>query len=121
MFKDPLLHKLELLHKASSAPKRWLRKGRYAKFHTAIRAGLKITDKKKMDEAVHLILFAMNYPQFPDGALVTGEEPDFILTSENSTIGIEHSRVFVQRSGEASLKGQESIKERIVEGAFVIV
>lgn len=118
VFRDPLLHKLEILYQASSAPKHWLRKGRYAKFHAAIRAGLKITDDKKMCEAVQLVLFAMSYPQFPDGTLTACEEPDFVLTNGNGTIGIEHTRLFVQRPGKASLKQQESLQEQIVGRAF---
>ena len=94
-FKDRLLHKLEVLHQATSAPNRTWHIGRYAKFHSAIEKGLEIKEAKKLNEAIHLVLFAIAYPHFPDGKVRPGEGPDFTVEIGDHLIGIEHCRVFV--------------------------
>jgi hypothetical protein len=43
-------------------------------------------------ENQHVRRFAANFAEFPEGELCASEHPDFLLTTPNRVIGIEHTR-----------------------------
>jgi hypothetical protein len=125
MFQDPTLRKLQLLYSYASNPKNsvwgndtsgyW-----YHRFYNVISSEIAHGDQKKAVEANRLILFALNYSQFPDGAVVARENPDFLITTPNQRIGIEVRDVYVELPNRPSLKGQEFLKDSIVQLAHDI-
>jgi hypothetical protein len=134
MFKNPLLHELEFIYRKASLPEHSVfgdDEGRhwYDRFHSVTALGLNLdsADAKKVTEANRLILFALAYPGFPDAAITAKENPgaeriypDFILTTTTRRIGVELRDVYVELQGRPKMKGQEYLKDRIVEKAHEV-
>ncbi|PKL89432.1 MAG: hypothetical protein CVV23_05290 [Ignavibacteriae bacterium HGW-Ignavibacteriae-2] len=50
--------------------------------------------EKKEEEKYFLLLFKKLYDRFPDGEIISSEKPDFIVKTENSTYGVELSKIY---------------------------
>ena len=69
-------------------------------------------------EKTYLDGFAKTLAKFPVGWLSKSESPDFLISNEEGTLGIELTRIFRKPSqGESPLRAQESLRERITESA----
>jgi hypothetical protein len=67
-------------------------------------------------EQIYLEGVAKTLPKFPAGHLSKSENPDFLISNESGTLGIELTRIFRKpRQGESVLREQESLREQIVE------
>lgn len=76
-------------------------------------------DKKKAREKVHLQRFRECWPDFPAGEIRDHEEPDFIVTTEGTTVGIElRSFYYDELKGKGShSQQQESLRTQTVDSA----
>ena len=69
-------------------------------------------------EKTYLDGFAKTLAQFPVGCLSKSENPDFLVSNEEGTLGIELTRMFRKPlQGESPLRAQESLREKIIESA----
>jgi hypothetical protein len=69
-------------------------------------------------EKTYLEGFAKNLAKFPAGRLSKSENPDFLISNEEGTLGIELTRMFRKPlQGERPLREQESLREQITESA----
>jgi hypothetical protein len=69
-------------------------------------------------EKTYLDGFAKTLPMFPVGCVSKSENPDFLISNEAGTLGIELTRMFREPlHGESPLRGQESLRERIKDSA----
>lgn len=71
-----------------------------------------MTDYKR--ESEHFLSFRRHYRAFPEGEVLHDDKPDFLILSD-STIGVEHSEVFLDRPIEHPRQAQESQNRHIVE------
>ena len=78
---------------------------------------LGLSNQKKQIEANRLLLFAMHFPEFPDGKPRAEECPDFIIETPGRTVGVELRDVYVEVDGHDPLKRQEHVQDRIMERA----
>ena len=73
---------------------------------------------KDETEKTYLEGFAKTLPKFPVGRLSKSENPDFLISNDGSTLGIELTRIFRKPpQGESPLREQESLREQIAESA----
>ncbi len=128
MFQNPVLRELEYLHQQASNPEHGLSgdltSGPWGdRFRAVTRLGLGINSEKKAVEANRLILFALHFPDFPDGAIAALEQPfeppDFSLTTPTQKIGIELRDVYVELNDRRPKKSQED-QDQIVKLAHKI-
>ncbi len=123
MFGSPYLREVEALYRAGDDPAHDILSGDdtsdawFERFHAATSLGLGLADEKKRLEANKLLLFAFHFPEFPDGQVVPGENPDFKIVLPTRTIGIELRDVYVELTGTAPLRYQEVIHDKIVAHA----
>jgi len=69
-------------------------------------------------EKTYLDGFAKTLAKFPVGCISKSENPDFLISNEEGTLGIELTRIFRKPlQGESPLRAQESLRERITESA----
>jgi hypothetical protein len=78
---------------------------------------MQFPNEKKLTEANRLLLFAMNFPAFPDGEIFADENPDFRIILPNRKIGVELRDVYVEVAGKAPLQYQEILHDKIVAHA----
>ena len=69
--------------------------------------------QKKEIEDHWLRRFKESFPGFPEGQIVPGEGPDFIVQTEEGPIGVELTRCFRAPDRGSVLREQESLCERI--------
>lgn len=130
MYSDALLREMQKLHREANAlglldPRAGeLRERMYARFQRVSGRRDNVPQElppKKSLEANRLLLFALHYPDFPDGAISIGEKPDFIVDGAKK-IGIEMTDAYVHparnplhRQQGSLLKWQECVQDTIVE------
>ena len=78
---------------------------RWDRFHAVSKLGLRFLDGHNLDgqkseEINRLLLFAMNFPGFPDGQIYADENPDFKIILPHREIGIELRDVYVEVPGQ---------------------
>jgi hypothetical protein len=127
MFTSPYLREIEALYREGSDPahdifnddtsEEW-----WDRFPAVTALGLttgdtQLLDEKKLTEANRLLLFAMNFPDFPDGEIVARENPDFEVILPDRKIGVELRDVYVEVAGKAPLQYQEVLHDKIVAQA----
>jgi hypothetical protein len=72
----------------------------------------------KERERAHLLGFKEVCPFFPDGRIESGEQPDFVVHTQDRLVGIEHTEMFQPGpSHGGSCQAQESLRQRIVDWA----
>jgi hypothetical protein len=77
-----------------------------------------VPNTRKELERLFFNILKQQVSDFPEGDVVEGESPDFVIRGLEGTLGVEVTRLF-KRSGEGqqSLKAQESEKRMIVDMA----
>jgi hypothetical protein len=50
-------------------------------------------ESQKIIEQKHLELFKSLFPEFPEGEVIPGENPDFLVHLDESKLGIEHTKI----------------------------
>jgi hypothetical protein len=69
-------------------------------------------------EKTYLEGFAKTLPKFPVGYLSKSENPDFLISNDAGTLGIELTRIFRKPpQGESPLREQESLRDQIADSA----
>jgi len=79
--------------------------------------------KQKEKEEIYLTLFRELYEQqygigFPEGQIISNEDPDFLVKGESSTLGIEFTSLYdkdIQATNSYSPAAQHSFREKIKE------
>ncbi len=123
MFENPYLREIEALYNEAGDPAHDIVFGDgssdewYKRFHAVTALGLGLSDKKKLIEANKLLLFALHFPDFPDGKIVAGENPDFRIILPNRKIGFELRDVYVELPRRSPLQYQEVLHDKIVAHA----
>ena len=71
-------------------------------------------DKEK--ERRHLDSFKSIYKDFPTGSIIPCESPDFIVRTNDSAIGIEHTQIYKNpESHGSSLQAQEKLRLNLIQ------
>src|SRR5258708_16173669 len=79
------------------------------------------TQTQKQEERRHFYEFKALYADFPEGEICDNREsPEFLIKTDNITIGIEHTRFFRQqklgkRSGGSRLRGEDDNYAKLVQ------
>jgi len=81
-----------------------------------------LNEQKKQREFWQLERFKQSYQLFPEGEIIAGEKPDFIINSPNDRIGIELTEFYNNQptSDGRPLQEQESLQKQIVQKAWAL-
>lgn len=70
--------------------------------------------KNKTEEKYYLDLFKKYFSGFPQGEIKPCERPDFLITNNNKTIGIELTKIYQKNNRNLPFPAQDSIANDIV-------
>lgn len=66
--------------------------------------------QNEREQYSHILRFKESFYEFPEGILCFDDNPDVLVKTSESMLGIEHTRLYW-----GNLKEQESLEQRIVD------
>jgi hypothetical protein len=80
-----------------------------------------MTNNKKRIEAFHFFSFKESCAEIPEGKVVHGDSPDFLVYTSKGILGIEHTRLFKEHKRDSiPMQAIEGRRDKILRKAMII-